>query len=77
MSRLWILLKMRRRTKRTPTRGGTRTRRALVIPDDLPPAMRIALIKKALKDCGQPVTKEAVREQFHRETGEDPEGVEE
>ena len=49
----------------------------MVIPDDLPPAMRIALIKKALKDCGQPVTKEAVREQFHRETGEDPEGVEE
>lgn len=35
---------------------------------DIPDAMRIHLIKKALDYCGQPVTDEAVEEQFYRET---------
>jgi len=37
---------------------------------DLTRAERIRLIEKALRDCGQEVTREAVDEQFYRETKE-------
>jgi hypothetical protein len=38
---------------------------------ELTDAERLRLIRKALKDCGQPVTPDAVAAQFRRETGRD------
>jgi hypothetical protein len=32
---------------------------------------RVKIIKKVLKECGQPVTPTAVNKQFRRETGRD------
>ena len=37
---------------------------------DLSRAERIRLIEKALRDCDEPVTREAVDKQFYRETKE-------
>ena len=41
--------------------------RAVSQPPELDKAARIKLIKKALTDCGQAVTKEAVARQYYRE----------
>ena len=41
--------------------------------NDLTPKERIRLIERALRECGQDVTWAAVREQFKRETGREPE----
>ena len=38
---------------------------------ELTDAEHLHLIRKALKDCGQPVTPDAVAAQFRRETGRD------
>ena len=44
--------------------------RAVSQPPELDKAARIKLIKKALTDCRQAVTKEAVARQYYRETHE-------
>ena len=40
---------------------------------DLEPRIRLELIAKAHRFCGDIVTRESLRVQFHYETGKDPE----
>ena len=39
--------------------------------NDLTDADRVKIIKKVLKECGEPVTPAAVNKQFRNETGRD------
>lgn len=54
-------------------RGQGALHRSLVMAAtyDIPDSMRIGLIKKALKDCGQEATEEAVAKQYRYEVGRD------